>query len=84
MIPAIEGRLFRHLHGKNAVNATRSGVGMLICSWVPKSINSTEKIQPRMMVATFNGNPSTPKHNALVIIGNMNVQKGKNVNNKSS
>ena len=32
---------------------------MLIGSWAQKSRNSIEKIQPRMMVATFNGNPST-------------------------
>ena len=34
------------------------GVGMLIGPWVLKSLNSIEKIQPRMMVATFNGNPT--------------------------
>ena len=38
---------------KNSVNATIVVVGMLI-----KSLNSIEKIQPRMMVATFNENPS--------------------------
>ena len=43
---------------KNSVNATIGGIGMLIGPWALKSLNSIEKIQPRMMVATFNGNPS--------------------------
>ena len=43
---------------KNSVNATIEGVGMLIGPRALKSLNSIEKIQPRMMVATFNGNPS--------------------------
>ena len=34
------------------------GVGMLIGPRSLRSLNSIEKIQPRMMVATFNGNPS--------------------------
>ena len=33
-------------------------VGMLIGPQALKSVNSIEKIQPRMMVATFNDNPS--------------------------
>ena len=41
---------------KNSVNAT-VGVGILIGSRALKSLNSIERIQPRMMVATFNGNP---------------------------
>ena len=80
-----------------------------------KSRNSIERIQPRMMAATFNGNPkatiiscysptnvseeneivtfyeelsslvrSIPKHNLLVIGGDMNAQIGKNRNNKYS
>ena len=96
---------------KNSVNATRWGIGMLIGPRAIKSLNSIEKIQPRMMVATFNGNPSAtiiscnipandseetdlftfydelfslvrsiPKHNVLVIGGDMNDQIGKNVN----
>ena len=43
---------------KNSVNAPIGGVGRFIGSRALKSFNSTEKIQPRMMVATFNGNPS--------------------------
>ena len=35
------------------------GVGMLIGPWAIKSLSSIEKIHPRMMVGTFNGNPST-------------------------
>ena len=100
---------------KNSVNATISGVGMLIRPWALKSLNSIEKIQPRMMVALFNDNPSTtilscysptnvseemdlitlynklsslvcniPKHNALIIGGDMNAQISKKVSNKFS
>ena len=43
---------------KNYVNATVGSVGMLIGPWALKSQNSIEKIQPRIMVATFNGNRS--------------------------
>ena len=39
---------------KNSVNAT---VGMLIGPRALKTLNSIERIQPRMMTATFNGNP---------------------------
>ena len=44
---------------KNSVNATIGAVGMLIGQRSLKSLNSIEEIQPRMMVATFNSNPST-------------------------
>ena len=40
------------------VNATIGGRGMLIGPQGLKSLKSIEKIQPRMLVATFNGNPS--------------------------
>ena len=43
---------------KNSVNATIRGVGILIGPQALKSLNSIEKIQPRMMLATFNGNPA--------------------------
>ena len=42
---------------KNSANTTIEGVGILIGSRVLKSLNSIEKIQLRMMVVTFNGNP---------------------------
>ena len=42
---------------KNSVNASVGGVGMLIGPRALKTLNSIERIQPRMMVATFNGNP---------------------------
>ena len=42
---------------KNSVNAAVGGVGMLIGPRALKMLNSIEKIQPRMMAATFNGNP---------------------------
>ena len=95
--------------GENSVNATVGGVGMLIGPRALKTLNSIERIQSRMMAATFNGNPrvtiiscysptnvseetelvafynepsslvrSIPKHNVLVIGGDMNAQIGKN------
>ena len=100
---------------KNSVNASVGGVGMLLGPRALKTLNSIERIQPRMMAATFNGNPkatiiscysptnvseeneivtfyedlsslvrSIPKHNLLVIGGDMNAQIGKNRNNKYS
>ena len=42
---------------KNSVNASVGGVGMLIGPRVLKTLNSIARIQPRMMAATFNGNP---------------------------
>ena len=42
---------------KNSINATAGVVGILIGPRVLKSLNSIERIQPKMMVATFNGNP---------------------------
>ena len=100
---------------KNSVNAAVGGVGLLIGPRALKTLNSIERIQPRMMAATFNGNPkatiischsptnvseetelvtfynelsslvrSIPKHNMLVIGGDMNAQIGKNGNNKYS
>ena len=42
---------------KNSVNATVGGVGMLIGSRALKAFDSIQRIQPRMMAATFNGNP---------------------------
>ena len=44
---------------KNSVNATVGGVGMLIGPRALKTLNSIERIQPRMMAATFNRNPRT-------------------------
>ena len=100
---------------KNSVNATVGKVRMLIGPRALKTLNSIERIQPRMLAATFNGNPratiiscysptnvseetelvafydelsslvhSIPKHNVLVIGGDMNAQIGKNGNNKYS
>ena len=42
---------------KNSVNTTVGGVIILIGPRALKSLNSIERIQPRIMVATFNGNP---------------------------
>ena len=87
---------------------------MLIGPRALKTLNSIERIQPKMMAATFNGNSkatiisyysptnvseetkvtfykelssllrSIPKHNLLVIGGDMNAQIRKNRNNKYS
>ena len=93
---------------KHSVNATIGGLDMLIKPRTLKVQNNIEKIQPRMIVATFTGNPratiifcnipanlseetdliaiykelyslvrSIPKHNVLVIGGDMNAQIGK-------
>ena len=50
------GRSPLYPHGKT-VNAAVGGVGLLIGPRALKTLNSVEKIQPRMMAATFNGNP---------------------------
>ena len=42
---------------KNSVNATVGGIGMLIEPRALKTLYSIERIHPRMMAATFNGNP---------------------------
>ena len=112
---AMDGRSPLYPHGKTLSTAAVGGVGLLIGPKALKTLNSIEKIQPRMMVATFNGNPrativscysptnvseeneivtfydelsslvrSIPKHNMLVIGGDMNAQIGKNENNKYS
>ena len=41
----------------SSVNATVGGVGMLIGPRALKTLNSIERIQPRMMASMFNGNP---------------------------
>ena len=42
---------------KNSVNASVGGVGILLGPRALKTLNSIERIQRRMMAATFNGNP---------------------------
>ena len=42
---------------KNSVNASVGGVGILIGPRALKTLNSIERIQPRMMASTFDGNP---------------------------
>ena len=95
--------------------ARTNSVNAMIGPRALKSLNCIEKMQPRMMVVTFNGNfcaaiifyysPTNvseetdliafynglsslfrciPKHNVLVIGGDMNTQIGKNVNPKFS
>ena len=43
---------------KNSVSTMIGGVSMLIRPWAQKSQNNIEKIQPKMMLAMFDGNPS--------------------------
>ena len=43
----------------NSVNTVIGGIGMLIGPRALKLLYRIPKIQPRMMVATFNDNPST-------------------------
>ena len=90
---------------KNSTNATIGGVGILISPRAMKCMNCIEKILPRMIIVTFNGNPQTtviscysptnvsqesdvedfykalsslvrdvPRHNVLLIGGDMNAQ----------
>ena len=42
---------------KNSVDATIGGIGMLIGPWALKSLNSIEKIRPRMMVELLIATP---------------------------
>ena len=51
--------LFSESARKNSFNATIGGIGKLIGLRALKSLNTIEKRQSRMMLATFNGNPST-------------------------
>ena len=44
---------------KNSANASTGGIGMLLSSSAYNALGSVEKISPRIMVATFNGNPQT-------------------------
>ena len=53
-------RVKKHKHTyiawKNSVDAAVGGLGLLIGPRALKTLNSIEKIQPKMMAATFNGN----------------------------
>ena len=49
----MDGHLSPHLHGKT-VHAITGGIKMLLSPRTLKSLNSIEKIQPRIMVGTFN------------------------------
>ena len=44
---------------KNSTNATIGGVGILLSPKAMKCLNNIEKISPRIVAATFNGNPAT-------------------------
>ena len=98
---------------KNSSNSTIGGVRMLLSPHALKSLLNIEKISPRIVVATFNGNPQTtiiscysptnvseeqnvlhfynelaslvcavPRHNVLIIAGDMNAQLGRNQHHK--
>ena len=93
--------------GKATNNSTIRGVGLLLSPKAHKTLNSVETINPRTLIATFNGNPavtiiscysptnvsnmhdreefyteladltkSIPKHNVLVVGGDMNGRIG--------
>ena len=44
---------------KNSVNVVIGVIGILLSPYALKPLNSIEKIRPRMMIATFNGNSSS-------------------------
>ena len=44
---------------KNTVNAAIGGIGMLLREDIYNTLSSIEKISPRIMTATFQGNPQT-------------------------
>ena len=44
---------------KNGMNASMGGVGMLISPKAQKSLNCVEKISDRIIIASFDGNPSS-------------------------
>ena len=44
---------------KNSINSTIGGVGMLLSPQAYKSLNKIEEITPRIIIADFNGNPTT-------------------------
>ena len=44
---------------KNTVNASIGGVGILLSPNAQKALNNIESITPRILVASFNGNPKT-------------------------
>ena len=44
---------------KNSINATIGGIGVLLSPKAQKSLDNIEMITPRIMIATFNGNPKT-------------------------
>ena len=100
---------------KNSTNSTIGGVGMLLSPQAMKALISIEKITPRVIVATFQGNPRTtviscysptnvsaeeevetfyedlsslvkaiPKHNVLVIGGDLNAQLGPSDQHKTA
>jgi exonuclease III len=83
---------------KNSMNSTIGGVGMLLSPLALKSLNSIEKIRPRLIIATFNGNPCTTviscysptnvsdevqvPKHNVLMIGDMNVKLGQNKDHK--
>ena len=55
----MDGHLFQTSAWKNSVNVVIRSAGMFLSPRTLKPLNSTENIQLRVMVATFNGNHST-------------------------
>ena len=55
----VMGHSLWHFYGKKNVNTIIEDVGVLLNLHILKSLNSIERIQPRMMYASFNGKPCT-------------------------
>ena len=49
----------KNIAWKNSINATIVSIRIFLTSHALRSLNCIKKIQPRMMCATFNGNPCT-------------------------
>ena len=49
-------------------NSTVRGVRMLLCLKAYKSLNFVEIISPRIMIASFNGNPASPPYPVTVLL----------------
>ena len=100
---------------KTTGNSTIGGAGMLLSPLALRSLNKIEKAAPRIIIATFDGNPCTtviscysptntspedevqefydtlssivrdvPKHNVLIIGGDMNAQFGGDTQHRHS
>ena len=53
---------------KTLSNSTVRGVRMLLSLKAYKSLNFVEIISPRIMIASFNGNPASPSYPVTVLL----------------